>query len=187
VTSRLTTRIHAMLERHLPEQRLFLKSDDGTRFIRLRPATQAALIGGLGLFVGWTIIVTSIFLIDTISAGNVREQAQREEMRVQERLSELELVNDRRAAEVRQAQERFALAMDQVSGMQTRLLDSEERRRELETAIDVIQLSLRDMRQETGRGPDGTGRAAGRASGRNRHRADRRRAGAGAGAARSPS
>jgi murein DD-endopeptidase MepM/ murein hydrolase activator NlpD len=137
-----------MLERHLPEQRLFLKSDDGTRFIRLRPATQAALIGGLGLFVGWTIIVTSIFLIDTISAGNVREQAQREEMRVQERLNELELLNDRRAAEVRRAQERFALAMDQVSGMQTRLLDSEERRRELETAIDVIQLSLRDMRQE---------------------------------------
>jgi hypothetical protein len=29
----------------------------------------------MGLFVGWTIIVTSIFLIDTISAGNVREQA----------------------------------------------------------------------------------------------------------------
>jgi murein DD-endopeptidase MepM/ murein hydrolase activator NlpD len=148
VTSRLTTRIHVMLERHLPEQRLFLKSDDGTRFIRLRPGAQAALIAGLGLFVGWTIIVTSMFLIDTISAGNVREQAQREELRVQERLSELELLNDRRAAEVRQAQERFALAMDQVSGMQTRLLDSEERRRELETAIDVIQLSLRDMRQE---------------------------------------
>jgi murein DD-endopeptidase MepM/ murein hydrolase activator NlpD len=69
----------------------------------------------MGLFVGWTIIVTSIFLIDTISAGNVREQAQREELRVQERLSELEQLNDRRAAEVRQAQERFALAMDQVS------------------------------------------------------------------------
>jgi biopolymer transport protein ExbB/TolQ len=97
----------------------------------------------MGLFVGWTIIVTSIFLIDTISAGNVREQAQREEMRVQDRLRELELLNDRRAAAVRQAQERFALAMDQVSQMQTRLLDSEERRRELETAIDVIQLSLR--------------------------------------------
>jgi murein DD-endopeptidase MepM/ murein hydrolase activator NlpD len=148
VTSRLTTRIHAMLERHLPEQRLFLKSDDGTRFIRLRPATQAALMTGMGLFVGWTIIVTSIFLIDTISAGNVREQAQREEMRVQDRLRELERTADRRAAHVRQAQERFALAMDQVSQMQTRLLDSEERRRELETAIDVIQLSLRDMRHD---------------------------------------
>jgi chromosome segregation ATPase len=78
----------------------------------------------------------------------VREQAQREEMRVQDRLRELERTEDRRAADVRQAQERFALAMDQVSQMQTRLLDSEERRRELETAIDVIQLSLRDMRHD---------------------------------------
>jgi murein DD-endopeptidase MepM/ murein hydrolase activator NlpD len=148
VTSRLTTRIHMMLERHLPEQRLFLKSDDGTRFIRLRSGTQAALIMGMGLFVGWTIIVTSIFLIDAISAGNAREQAQREELRVQERLSELEAARDARAAEARQAQERFALAMDQVSEMQTRLLDSEERRRELETAIDVVQLNLRDARED---------------------------------------
>jgi murein DD-endopeptidase MepM/ murein hydrolase activator NlpD len=137
-----------MLERHLPEQRLFLKSDDGTRFIRLRSGTQAALIMGMGLFVGWTIIVTSIFLIDAISAGNAREQAQREELRVQERLSELEAARDARAAEARQAQERFALAMDQVSEMQTRLLDSEERRRELETAIDVVQLNLRDVRED---------------------------------------
>jgi murein DD-endopeptidase MepM/ murein hydrolase activator NlpD len=137
-----------MLERHLPEQRLFLKSDEGTRFIRLRPATQAALIGGVGLVLGWTIIVTSIFLIDTISAGNAREQAQIEERRVQERLSQLEQARDARAADARTAQERFALAMDQVSQMQTRLLESEERRRELETAIDVIQLRLRDTRQE---------------------------------------
>ena len=45
--TRLAYRINASLERHLPEQRLFLKSDTETRFIRLRPATQAiALIGG---------------------------------------------------------------------------------------------------------------------------------------------
>ena len=67
---------------------------------------------------------------------------------MQERLSELELLNDSRAAEVRRAQQRFALAMDQVSEMQTRLLDSEERRRELETAVDVVQLNLRDTRRE---------------------------------------
>jgi murein DD-endopeptidase MepM/ murein hydrolase activator NlpD len=146
VTSNFAIRIHAMLERHLPEQRLFLKSDDGTRFIRLRPGTQVALIGGFGLFVGWTIIVTSIFLIDTISAGNAREQAQLEEVRIQERLSTLEQARDDHAADARTAQARFALAMDQVSEMQTRLLDSEERRRELERAIEGAQLSLRDMR-----------------------------------------
>ncbi|MFW5655920.1 MAG: DUF5930 domain-containing protein [Roseicyclus sp.] len=147
MTSNFSMRIHAMLDRHLPEQRLFLKSDDGTRFIRLRPGTQVALIGGLGLFVGWTIIVTSIFLIDTISAGNAREQAQLEEARIQERLSELERARDAHAVDARTAQDRFALAMDQVSEMQTRLLDSEERRRELERAIEGAQLSLRDMRE----------------------------------------
>jgi murein DD-endopeptidase MepM/ murein hydrolase activator NlpD len=147
VTKDLAIRIHAMLERHLPEQRLFLKSDDGTRFIRLRPGTQVALIGGLGLFVGWTIIITSIFLIDTISAGNARDQAQLEEVRIQERLSQLEQARDSHALDARTAQERFALAMDQVSEMQTRLLDSEERRRELERAVEGAQLSLRDMRE----------------------------------------
>ena len=46
-----------MLERHLPEQRLFLKSDVETRFIRLRPATQALAIAGAGrkraMSAGW--------------------------------------------------------------------------------------------------------------------------------------
>ena len=103
--SRVSIGIHAMLERHLPEQRLVLKSDDGTRLIRLRPATQAGLLGGLGLIVGWTIIVTSFFLIDTISAGNVREQAQLEERRVQERLSELEAELMARAADEHEARQ----------------------------------------------------------------------------------
>ena len=40
VLSRVTYRINAAVERRLPEQRLFLKSDTETRFIRLRPATQ---------------------------------------------------------------------------------------------------------------------------------------------------
>jgi murein DD-endopeptidase MepM/ murein hydrolase activator NlpD len=41
------------------------------------------------------------------------------------------------------AQERFNLALAQVAQMQARLLGSEDRRRELETGIDVIQNTLR--------------------------------------------
>ncbi|WP_224815120.1 DUF5930 domain-containing protein [Hasllibacter sp. MH4015] len=143
MTSRLLSRVNAALERHLPEQRLFLKSEDGTRFIRLRPVTQAGLMFGSAVFVGWTVIVTSIFLIDTISSGNVRDQSIREQAMYQERMNALALERDERAAAAAAAQERFALAMDQVSNMQTRILDSEERRRELETAVDVIQATLR--------------------------------------------
>ena len=113
------------------------------RFVRLKSGTQAAILGGGALFIGWTTIVTSIFLIDTISAGNAREQAQREQLMYLERLNALSEERDARATEALQAQNRFALAMDQVSEMQVRLLDSEERRRELETAVDVIQTTLR--------------------------------------------
>jgi murein DD-endopeptidase MepM/ murein hydrolase activator NlpD len=135
--------LNASLERRLPEQRLFLKSDDGTRFVRLRPVTQAAIFLGSSAFVAWTVIVTSIFLIDVISAGNGRDQAQREQVMFQTRLNALADQVDTRTTEALQAQERFSVAMNQVAAMQVRLLDSEERRRELETAVDVIQSTLR--------------------------------------------
>jgi murein DD-endopeptidase MepM/ murein hydrolase activator NlpD len=136
-------RLNAALETRLPEQRLFLKSDQGTRFIRLRPATQAAILAGCAGVVAWSVIVTSVFLIDTISAGNVRDQAQREQIMYQTRLNALSEEVELRTAEAVQAQQRFSGAMDQVAAMQLRLLDSEERRRELETAVNVIQSTLR--------------------------------------------
>jgi murein DD-endopeptidase MepM/ murein hydrolase activator NlpD len=143
VTFTLIGRLNAAVERRLPEQRLFLKSDDGTRFIRLRPVTQAAILSGFAVLVAWTVIVTSVFLIDMISAGNSRDQAQREQFLFQTRLNELSDQVDVRTQEAMQAQDRFSVAMDQVAAMQVRLLESEERRRELETAVDVIQATLR--------------------------------------------
>ncbi|MBF9029810.1 peptidoglycan DD-metalloendopeptidase family protein [Rhodobacterales bacterium HKCCE3408] len=143
MVSRLKDRIHAALDRHLPEQRLYLKSDEGMRFIRLRPGTQATILIGGALFIGWTTIVTSIFLIDTISAGSVRQQAEREQIVYRERLNAISAERDANLAAAHAAQQRFTVAMREVSDMQSRLLASEERRRELETAVDVIQGTLR--------------------------------------------
>jgi len=148
VKTRLTDRINAALERYLPEQRLFLKSDQGMRYVRLRPATQAIMITGSSLFVGWTVIVTAIFLIDSISAEGVREQAERAQAAYETRLNAISQERDSRASEAQASQERFAVAMDEVSAMQSRLLASEERRRELETAVEVIQTTLRRVMGE---------------------------------------
>lgn len=145
---RVAYRIHAALERTLPEQRLFLKSDTETRFIRLRPLTQAIAIAGGGLFLAWTIIATAVLMMDTIGAGSAREQTQRQQALYEERLNALSEDRDRRADEAARAQERFNLALEQVSVMQSRLLASEDRRRELETGIDVIQKTLRRTIQE---------------------------------------
>ena len=47
------------------------------------------------------------------------------------------------AAEALRAQDSFNLSLGEISEMQAELLASEERRAELETAIEVIQTKLR--------------------------------------------
>lgn len=142
--NRLAYRFHQSLERHFPEQRLFLKSDTETRFIRLRPATQIiALVGGT-LALAWTIVATALIMMDSIGAGSAREQSVRQQALYEERLNALSADRDLRAEEAARAQERFNIALAQVSEMQERLLASEDRRRELETGIEAIQDTLRE-------------------------------------------
>lgn len=141
--TRFAYRINTTLERYFPEQRLFLKSDTETRFIRLRPVTQGIAVVVGGLLLGWTILATAILLMDSISAGTSREQVQRQQTLYEERLNALSADRDLRADEAARAQDRFTLALTQVATMQSRLLASEDRRRELETGIDVIQNTLR--------------------------------------------
>lgn len=140
---RILHRVNTALARHLPEQRLFLRSDTETRFIRLRPLTQALVLSSGGLVLAWTIIATAILLMDSIGSGSARDQAARKQAVYESRLDTIARERDARAEESLAAQQRFAVALQQVSTMQSALLASEERRRELETGIDVIQSTLR--------------------------------------------
>ncbi|WP_309667528.1 DUF5930 domain-containing protein [Tabrizicola sp.] len=141
--TRLAYRIRHQLERYFPEQRLFLKSDTETRFIRLRPGTQVVAVVGGTLALAWTIVATALIMMDSIGAGSAREQSVRQQALYETRLNALSSDRDLRAEEAARAQERFNTALEQVSDMQERLLASEDRRRELETGIDVIQDTLR--------------------------------------------
>ena len=144
----LYNRMNSALERWLPEQRLFLKSDRSTRFVRLRPVVQAvALAGGLALF-GWAVLASSMLFIDGISSGANTDGATLSKEAFEKRLDELSTERDARAQEAQTAQNRFQLALVQVSKMQSALLASEERRRELETGIDVVQNTLRTTMKE---------------------------------------
>ena len=147
------TRVHAALERHFPERRLFLRSDTETRFIRLRSETQLVAWTGGTLLLAWTIIATAILLMDSIGAGNFRAQAQRDKMIYEDRLNALSGERDLRLAESAAAQERFSSALAQISIMQTELLNSEDKRREMETGLDVVQATLRRtmLERETAR------------------------------------
>ncbi len=146
--TRLAIKIHAILESYFPERRVFLKSDNDTRFIRLRPSTQLVAFGGCALLVAWSIIATAVILMDSIGSGNFREQAKRDQRTYQARLNDLSSQRDSRATEAVAAQERFNVALKQISIMQSELLQNETRRRELETGIDVIQNTLRNTMQD---------------------------------------
>ncbi|NNE82266.1 MAG: peptidoglycan DD-metalloendopeptidase family protein [Silicimonas sp.] len=141
-------RLRAMLERTFPEQRLFLRSDTETRFIRLSPLTQFTAVAGSALLLGWTIVSSAILVMHSLGAGDFREQALRDQAVYEARLNELSHERDARAREASDAQQRFAVALAEVSAMQSRLLASEDRRRELETGIDVIAGTLRDTMKE---------------------------------------
>ncbi len=136
-------RANVALERRLPERRLFIRSSDHTRFVRLRPATQLTAWGGSALLVGWAIVATAVILMDSIGAGNFRAQALRDKSVYEERLNALSEERDMRAAEAVDAQDRFAAALQQVSTMQEELLRAETRARELETGLEAVQATLR--------------------------------------------
>ncbi len=148
VRSRWAIKIDALLEQYFPERRVFLKSDTDTRFIRLRPVTQLVAFTGCTLIVGWAIVATAIILMDSIGAGNFREQAKRDQRMYQARLNDLSTQRDHRATEALAAQERFNAALDQISTMQSDILASETRRHELETGLEVVQTTLRKVMKE---------------------------------------
>ncbi len=75
----LRTKLRSSLERTFPEQRLFLRSDTETRFIRLSPGTQFAGIAGSALVLGWTIVSSAILVMHSLGAGDLREQALRDQ------------------------------------------------------------------------------------------------------------
>ncbi|MCI5110786.1 MAG: DUF5930 domain-containing protein [Marivita sp.] len=142
--TRLAIKLHATLERFFPERRLFLRSDTDTRFIRLKSSTQALAFGGASLVLAWSIIATAVLLMDSIGSGNFREQARRDLETYQLRLNILSEERNARAAEAIAAQERFNTALEQVSVMQTKLLEAETRQAELEAGLEAVQLKLRD-------------------------------------------
>lgn len=148
VRTRLAIKVHGLLEHYFPERRVFLKSDTDTRFIRLKPETQLIAVSGAGALIAWSIVATAILLMDSIGAGNFRDQAKRDQATYQVRLNALAAQRDQRAAEALAAQDRFNAALDQISVMQSQLLESETRRHEVETGLEVVQATLRETMEK---------------------------------------
>ncbi len=141
-------RMHAALERRLPERRLFLRTDTETRYIRLSSETQIVAAVASSIFVGWTIFASAILIMDSLGADSARQQVARSQSDFERRLNTMSAERDARAQEAEAARARFNTALNEVSAMQTKLLATETRLRELETGIDAMQTTLQTTLSE---------------------------------------
>ncbi len=144
----LVHRVNHALERSFPEQRVFLRSEAGTRFVIVSPLMQVTGWFVSAASVAWAIIATAVLMMDSIGSGSLRDQAARDQAFYEQRLQLLASERDVSATEAAAAQARFAQAMARISVMQSELLASEERRLEFEAGLTKIQQNLSDAMGE---------------------------------------
>ena len=142
------TTFRSTLARAFPEKTLFLRSDGETRFIRLTPFVQVAGISGCALVLCWTIVSSAMVVMHGFGSGTLYEQALRDQAVYESRLNKLAIERNARAREAADAYERLAAALEEISTIQSQLLLSEDRRRELEVGVDVMAGTLRKSMKE---------------------------------------
>ncbi len=138
----LFAKINMLLSRHVPEQRIYLRTETTTRYFRASPLLQTLFGGFVAVGFCWTVIATSALMLDRMSAQSGKTQAEVLQRAYEARLNELSGERDQRALEAQTAQGRFYIALEQISLQQNELLGAEEERRELATGLKIMQQKL---------------------------------------------
>lgn len=131
-----------LIHRLFPEQRIFVKSDSGTRFFRIGPRQQLLAGAGALALVAWSVTATSFLVIELVQGGGPRDAARNEQMFYEERLQTLAAERDAHRVAALEAQERYDTALAALAEYQDRLLDTELRISELEEGRAAVQRIL---------------------------------------------
>lgn len=140
----LRRRVNGGLARIVPEKRLFIQTSRRTHYLRFTPLTQIVSGSVFAAVVGFVAVASATLAIEAVGPDHRLSSAAVLQSAYQTRLEEVAAERDQRAAEARSAQERFQVAMAQISQQQTAILKSVEERRELGTALDVMRQRLSD-------------------------------------------
>ena len=136
--------INRILGKHVTEQRIYLRSDKTTRYVRLSPLIQTIMGTTFALAFCWTIVSSVALAVQAISANSEKEQATVLQDAYELRLAQLASERDQRSLEAQTSLDRFYIALRQVSAQQSDLLELEEERRELGKGLKIMQRKLQD-------------------------------------------
>ncbi|GLQ34346.1 peptidase M23 [Amylibacter marinus] len=133
-----------MLERHVPEQRIYIRSEKTTRYLRFSPLAQTLVGTTVAASFSWMVVASVSLAIQSISENSKKEQAEVLQSAYESRLAQLASERDQRSLEAQTSLERFYIALDQVSLQQSEMLKLEEERRELGRGLKIMQRKLQD-------------------------------------------
>ena len=130
--------------KHVPEQRIYLRSDKTTRYVRLSPLIQTIMGATFAMAFCWMIVASVALAVQAISAKSEKEQASVLQEAYEERLSQLAGERDQRSLEAQTSLDRFYIALRQVSAQPSDLLQLEEERRELGKGVNIMHRTVQD-------------------------------------------
>jgi len=133
----------SFLSRVLPEHRIYIKTgEDQTRYFKISTKAQALMGAAAFVLVGWTVVSSSALVLGMVSADTEAKQAQVVKQAYEERIAVLREERDQRAQEANSIQERFQIALREISEHQRRYFELDENRQELATLVDLTREKL---------------------------------------------
>ena len=138
--------IESFFQRSLPPRQLLIKTNDKTHFVNIKSSTQVAFFLTTFCIFAWSIISLAIVAMDSLGAGNFREQALRDQENYQSRLMSLAEERDSQLALSRRAQGKFEEALSHISFLQEELIAGEIERKELTAALSLLKNKLNTSR-----------------------------------------
>ena len=141
-------RTERFFQKLIPSRQLLIKTNGKTHFVNLKSSTQVGLSVILFSIVAWSIISIAIVAMDSLGAGNFREQALRDKENYQSRLLSLAEERDFQLDLSRQAQAKFDEALGHISFLQEALMEGEIARKELNAALSLLKNKLNTSRIE---------------------------------------
>jgi murein DD-endopeptidase MepM/ murein hydrolase activator NlpD len=130
------------LDKYLPEQRIYIRTDRSTKFLTLRSKSQLFIGVMATISFSWLMIATAIIGFGMLETRSDSRRAEDQKQDYEMRINTLSAERDNRALEAQAAQEQFYVALKQISAQQTDLLEAEEQRRELATGLKIMQSKL---------------------------------------------
>jgi len=144
----LSERIENFCQKAFPARQILLKSNDKTVFFNLKSSTQTAIACGMFCLIAWSIFSIAVIMMDSLGAGNFREQAIRDQENYQLRLMSLAEERDYQQDSSRQTQIKFEEALAHISKLQEELMEIEIERKELASALNIVKSKLSASRLE---------------------------------------